>query len=80
MKIRKSETYQYIRNIKCVSICSYKKEVFYNGGSKTLDQFIQRRGGCPIAGNIQGQVGCGSDKTDLAECPCSLQGVGKGDL
>lgn len=40
-----------------------------------MEQVIQRSGGCPVAGNIQGQVGCDSEKTDLNECPCSFQGV-----
>jgi len=36
-----------------------------------------RGGGCPIPGNIQGQVGWGSDRPDLVEdVPVLCRGVG----
>jgi len=39
----------------------------YNEGGETLEQVAQRAGRCPIPGNIQGQVGRGSDQPDLVE-------------
>jgi len=45
----------------------YKEEMFYNEGGETLAQVAQRGGRCPIPGNIQGQVGWGSEKPDRVE-------------
>jgi len=45
----------------------YKEEIFYDEGSETLAQVAQRGGGCPIPGNIQGQVGQGSEQPDPVE-------------
>jgi len=42
----------------------YMEEVFYNEGGETLSQVAQRGGRCPIPGNIQGQVGWGSEQPD----------------
>jgi len=55
--------------------------MFYTEGGETLDQVAQRGGRCPIPGNIQGQVGRGSEQLDLVEevadqCRCTrLDGV-----
>jgi len=54
---------------------------FYNQGSETLEQVAQRGGKCPIPGNIQGQVGWGSEQPDLVEDgPAHCRGVGLNDL
>ena len=45
----------------------YKEEIFYNEGGETLEQVAQRGGRGPIPGNIQGQVGWGSEQPDLVE-------------
>ena len=42
----------------------YKEDIFYNEGGKTLEEVAQRGGRCPIPGNIQGQVGRGSEQPD----------------
>lgn len=39
----------------------------YYARGETLAQVVQRGGGCPVAGNIQGQTGCASEKPDLVE-------------
>ena len=39
----------------------------YSKGSETLEQVSQRGGRCSICGNIQGQVGWGSEQPDLFE-------------
>jgi len=39
----------------------------YSEDGETLEQVFQRGGRCPIPGNIQGQVGQGSEKPDLVE-------------
>jgi len=44
-----------------------KNKFFYDEGSETLRQVALRGGRCPFPGNIQGQVGQGSEKHDLAE-------------
>jgi len=38
-----------------------RKKFFYYEGSETLEQDAQRGGRCPIPGNIQGQLGQGSE-------------------
>lgn len=43
-----------------------------------LVQVSQR--GCPIPGNIQGQIEQGSEPDLVEDVPCSLQGVGLGGL
>ena len=40
---------------------------FYGKGGATLDQVAQRGGRCPIPGNVQGQVGRGSEQPGLVE-------------
>ncbi len=53
----------------------------YNEGGRTLAQVAQRGGGCPIPGNIQGQVGRGSEQPDLVgDVPAPCRGVGLDDL
>ncbi|KAK4825521.1 hypothetical protein QYF61_000034 [Mycteria americana] len=48
-------------------------------GGETLAQVAQRGGRCPIPGNIQGQVGRGSEQPDLVEdVPAHRKGVGLG--
>ena len=48
---------------------------------ETLEQAAQREGRCPIPGNVQGQVGRGSEQPDLAEDgPAHCRGVGLDDL
>jgi len=57
------------------------EEIFYSEGGGTLVQVAQRGGRCPIPGNIQGQVGRGSEQPDLAEdVPAYGRGVGLDDL
>jgi len=41
--------------------------MFYNEGGETLAQVAQRSSGGPIPGNIQGQVGWGSEQPGLVE-------------
>ena len=36
-------------------------------GGETLEQVAQTGGRCPIPGNVQGQVGCGSQQYGLVE-------------
>ena len=48
---------------------------------ETLEQVARRGGRCPIPGNIQGQVGRGSEQCDLVEDgPAHGRGVGLDDL
>jgi len=51
--------------------------MFYNKGGETLEQIVQRGSGSPIPGNIQGQVGRGSEQSDWAEdVPAHFRGGG----
>lgn len=34
----------------------WTKDIFYHKGSEVLEQVGQRRGGCPIPGDMQGQA------------------------
>ena len=53
--------------------------ILYRG--ETLEQVSQNGGRCPIPGNIQGQVGRGSEQRDLVEnVPAHCRGVGLEDL
>jgi len=45
----------------------FKEDIFYNEGGETLKQVAQRGGQCPIPGNVQGQVGQGSEQHHLVE-------------
>ena len=50
--------------------------MLYNEGGKTLEQVAQRGGRCPMAGNVQGQVGQGSEQPDLVEdVPAHCRGL-----
>ena len=40
---------------------------FYDESSQTLAQIAQRGGRCPLPGNIQNQVGWGSEQPDPVE-------------
>ena len=58
-----------------------KEEIFYDEGGEALAQIAQRGGQCSIPGNIQGQVGQGSEQPDLVEgVPARCRGVGLDDL
>ena len=41
--------------------------MFYTEGGEVPARVAQRGGGCPIPGNVQGQVGRGSEQPDLVE-------------
>jgi len=59
----------------------FKLEISDNEGGETLVQAARRGGRCPIHGNIQGQVGWGSEQPDLAEdLPAHCRGIGPDDL
>jgi len=52
-----------------------------NKGGEALEQVAQRGGKCPFSGNIQGQVGQGSERLDLMEdAPARCREVGLDDL
>jgi len=58
-----------------------KEDLFYHEGRETLEQIVQRGGGCPIPRNIQGQVGQGSEQPGLIEdIPAHCRGVVLDDL
>ncbi|KAK4819013.1 hypothetical protein QYF61_024129 [Mycteria americana] len=58
-----------------------KEDIFYSESGETLEQGAQRGCRCPIPGNIQGQVGRGSEQPDLVEdVPAHCKGVGLDDL
>ena len=53
------------------------EDIFYNEGGETPAQVAQRGDRCPIPGNIQGQVGLGSEQPDPVEdVPARCRGVG----
>ena len=55
--------------------------MFLSEGGETLEQVAQRGSGGPIPGNIQGQVGRGSDQPGLVEdTPAHCRCVGLDDL
>ena len=59
----------------------WKEEIFDDEGGETLAQVARRGGRCPIPGNVQGQVGQGSEQPDLVEdVPAHCRGVGLDDL
>ena len=41
--------------------------MFYDEGGETLQQVAQRSCGCPILGEVQGQVGRGFEQPHLVE-------------
>ena len=58
-----------------------KEEILHHEGSEALAQVAQRSSGDPIPGNIQGQVGQGSEQPGLvADVPSHCRGVGLDDL
>ena len=65
--------------LSCLSHLIFK--IFYNEGGETLEQAAQRDGRCPIPGNIQGQIGQGSEQPDLVEDVAAYcRGIGLDDL
>jgi len=57
-----------------------RKNFFYEGG-ETLERVAQRGSEGPIPGNIQAQVGGGSEQPGLVEdVPAYCKGLGLGDL
>jgi len=56
-----------VLNQKRVDSDGYKAEFFYTEDGEPLEQVAQRCGRCPIPGNIQGQVGQGSEQPVLVE-------------
>jgi len=62
-------------------LTGYKEEIFYNEGGETLEQVAYRGSGGPIPGNMQDQVGQGSEQPDLVEdAPTQCRGTGLDDL
>jgi len=58
-----------------------KEEIFYHEGGETVEQIAQRGCGGPIPGDIQDQVGRGSEQPGLVEDkPAQCRGVGLDDL
>jgi len=45
----------------------YKEEILHYESGETLEQVAQRSCGCPVPGNVQGQVGRGFEQPDLME-------------
>jgi len=59
----------------------YKEDIIYHEGGETLEQVAQRGSGGPTRGNIQGQVGRGSEQPGLVEdIPARCRGIGLDDL
>jgi len=55
--------------------------MFSDEGGETLAQVAQRDGRCPIPGNIQGQIGRGSEQPGLVvDVPGHCRGVGLNDV
>jgi len=55
--------------------------MLYSEGGETLEWVAQRGSGAPIPGNIQGQVGRGSEQPGLVEdVPAYCRGAGLDDL
>ena len=46
-------------------MAGYKEEILYNEGGEALEWVAQGGSGGPIPGNIQDQVGQGSEQPDL---------------
>jgi len=58
-----------------------RKKLFHHEGGETLEQVAQRSSGGPVPGNIQGQVGQGSEQAGLVEdVPAHCRGIGLDDL
>ena len=57
------------------------EEIFYCESGETLEEIAQRGSGGPIPGNIQGQVGRGSEQPDLVDdVHVPYRGIGLDDL
>jgi len=57
------------------------RNFFYDESGETLAQVAQRGGKCPILGNIQDQVGRGSEQLDQVEgVPAHCRGIGLDDF
>ena len=55
----------------------HKEEILYCEGEETLEQVAQRSCGCPLPGNVQGQVGRGFEQPGLVEgVPAHGRGLG----
>jgi len=55
----------------------FKEEIGYDESGETLAQVAQRGGLCPIPGNIDSQVGQGSEQSNPVEgVPAHCRGVG----
>jgi len=55
--------------------------MFYHEGGETLQRAAQRGSGGPVPGNIQGQVGRGSEQPDpVKDVPAHCSGLGLDDL
>ena len=53
------------------------EEILQSEGGEALPQVAQRGGGCPVPGNVQGQVGRHSEQPDPVEdVPAYGRGVG----
>jgi len=62
-------------------LTAYKEEIFYSKVGETLARVAQRSGRCPITGNIQSQVGWGSQQPDVVEdVPAHCSELGLDDL
>jgi len=71
----------YGRNPFLPSSFLLKQEIFYNEGGEALERAAQRGSGGPMPGNIQGQVGRGSEEPDLVkDVPAHCGRVGLNDL
>jgi len=58
-----------------------REEIFYNEGGETVERIAWRGSGGPVPGNIQGQVGWGSEQPDLVgDVPAHCRGAGLADL
>ena len=52
-----------------------KKTFFYDESGEALEQVAQRGGRCPIPGNIQDQVGRGSEQPDQVKDVPAVAGL-----
>ena len=65
----------------CMLAAQKASHILYNEGGETLEQVAQRGSGGPIPGDIQAQVGWGSEQHDLVkDIPAHCRGVELDDL
>jgi len=58
-----------------------RKKFFYDKGAEAREPVAQRGGECPILGDIQGQVGQGSEQPNLAvDVSVHCRGAGPDDI